>query len=80
MVLAGSTDYNGYAYYNDKYIATLVKTSGGTAITPTSAYYGTYNVTGMGFYLKADGTSSMPKVVRSGNNSILFAGATMTKN
>ena len=80
VVLAGSTTNNGYAYYNDKYIATLVRTSAGAAITPTTAYSDAYDVTGMGFYLKEDGTSKMPTVIRSGNNSILFATATMTKN
>ena len=80
VVLAGSTTNNGYAYYNDKYIATLVRISDGTVIAPTTAYSDAYDVTGMGFYLmKTDGTNSMPKVIRSGNNSILFATATMTK-
>lgn len=80
VAIAGSTNNNGYAYYNDKYIATITQTSGSATITPTTSYYSTYNVTGMGFYLKYHASASMPSVVRTGNNSILFATATMTKN
>ena len=81
VVLAGSTNNSGYAYYNNNYIATISKSGfSGATITPTTSYSGSYNATSMGFYFKYHNSTSMPAVIRSGNNSIQFATATMTKN